>query len=116
MTKRIEDLEALVARCRAALDEAEAALRREKLRHPIVGDFVRSPLTNFFGRVTQVTARPAGRPWVEITPYLVVGLPGQGTLDLYDSWELIDPPDSEEAARAGRSNGPPVERIHWPSQ
>jgi hypothetical protein len=29
---------------------------------------------------------------VEITPYLTDDLAGTGTLDLYDNWELIDPP------------------------
>jgi hypothetical protein len=94
MPSNIRDLEALVARCRAALDEAEAALEEAKLRQPEVGDFVRSPLTNFFGRVTKITPRPRGRPWVEITPYLTEDLAGKGTLDLYDSWELIEPPFS----------------------
>ena len=94
MTSDIKDLELLVARCRVALDEAEAALRVARSRQPEVGDFVRSPLTNFFGRVTKITSRPHGRPWVEITPYLTDDLMGKGTLDLYDSWELIDPPTS----------------------
>jgi hypothetical protein len=92
MASNIRDLELLVARCRAALDEAETSLRLAKARQPEVGDFVRSPLTNFFGRVTKITQRPSGRPWVEITPYLTDDLVGKGTLDLYDSWELIDPP------------------------
>jgi hypothetical protein len=92
MPSNIKDLELLVARCRVALDEAEAALRLAKTRQPEVGDFGRSPLTNFFGRVTRITHRPHGRPWVEITPYLTDELAGRGTLDLYDSWELIDPP------------------------
>src|SRR5690606_25928408 len=95
MTKRIEELEAIVAQLRAALAEAEATLRREKSRLPEIGDFVRCPLTNFFGRVTKVTRRPHGRPWVEITPYLTHDLAGKSTLDLYDSWELIDPPQTK---------------------
>jgi hypothetical protein len=92
MTRTIKDLEQLVARCRAALDEAETALLVAKSRQPQVGDFVRSPLTNFFGQVVKITPREHGRPWVEITPYLTDDLAGRGTLDLYDSWELIDPP------------------------
>ncbi|MFD0463085.1 hypothetical protein ACFQY9_15890 [Microvirga aerilata] len=54
-TKRIAELEALTARLRAELQEAEAELQREKARVPLPGDFVRCPLTNFFGRVTKVT-------------------------------------------------------------
>src|SRR3712207_6984421 len=50
-------------------------------------DFVRCPLTNFFGRVTKITPRPHGRPWIEIVPYLGPDLPGHSTMDLFDSWE-----------------------------
>lgn len=92
MSSSIRDLELLVARCRAALDDAEKQLTVARARQPQVGDFVRSPLTNFFGRVTKITQRPHGRPWVEITPYLSDELIGRGTLDLFDSWEIIDPP------------------------
>jgi len=118
MTKRIEELEAIVARLRAALTEAEAALRAEKLRQPAIGDYVRCPLTNFFGRVTKVTPRPHGRPWVEITPFLTEDLPGKGTLDLFDSWELIDPPQKHAGARPAQSRYtlPPIESIAWPSR
>jgi hypothetical protein len=92
-TRRIAELESIVQGLRLALDRAEEELEREKARPPAIGDFVRCPLTNFFGRVTKVAPRPQGRPWVEITPYLTKDLPGHGTMDLYDSWELIDPPD-----------------------
>jgi hypothetical protein len=95
MANSIKELEELVARYRAALDDAEAALQMARMRQPEIGDFVRSPLTNFFGRVTKVTPRPKGRAWIEITPYLTVELAGKGTLDLYDSWELIDPPAAQ---------------------
>ncbi len=98
-TKRIEELEAIVAGLRAALEDAEAALRRERARTPEIGDFVRCPLTNFFGRVTRVVPRPHGRPWVEIVPYLTRDYPGHRTMDLYDSWELIDPPTEDEEPR-----------------
>jgi hypothetical protein len=95
----VSELEALVAErirlleeAEAALAEAEAALAQARSRAPVVGDFVRSTLTNFFGCVTKVIPRPSGRPWVEITPYLAPGLPGHSTLDLYDAWEIIDDP------------------------
>jgi hypothetical protein len=91
-TKRVAELEALVARLRAELEEAEAELQRERSRVPVPGDFVRCPLTNFFGRVTKVTPRPIGRSWVEIILYLGPGLPGHSAMDLFDRWELIDPP------------------------
>jgi hypothetical protein len=91
-TKRVAELEARVARLRAELEETEAELEREKTRLPVPGDFVRCPLTNFFGRVTKVTPRASGRPWIEIIPYLGPDLPGHSTMDLFDSWELIDPP------------------------
>jgi hypothetical protein len=118
MRKSIEQLEELVARLREALNDAEAALRREKFRQPAIGDFVRCPLTNFFGRVTKVIPRLHGRPWVEVTPYLTESLPGKGTLDLYDSWELIDPPTDTDGVRlAGRySNLLPIGSADWPSQ
>jgi len=91
-TKRVAELEARIARLRSELEEAEAELERERLRLPAPGDFVRCPMTNFYGRVTKVTPRPHGRPWVEIVPYLGPDLPGHSAMDLFDSWELIDPP------------------------
>ncbi len=101
----VSELEALVAErmrlleeAEAALAEAEAALALARERVPAVGDFVRSTLTNFFGRVTKVVPRPHGRPWVEITPYLAPGLPGHSTLDLYEAWEIIDDPSQSEGA------------------
>jgi len=104
-TKRVAELVARVAKLRAELQEAETALEFEKTRMPAPGDFVRCPLTQFFGRVTKVTPRPAGKPWVEIVPYLGPNLPGHSSMDLFDSWELIDPPsetaetDAEGSAR-----------------
>lgn len=93
----IKELEALVAERWRLLREAEAALAEARSRLPVEGDFVRSTLTNFYGRVTKVIPRPSGRPWVEITPYLAPGLPGHSTMDLYEAWEIIDdPPASEE--------------------
>jgi hypothetical protein len=103
----VRELEALVAErtrlleeAEAALAEAEAALAQARERVPVVGDFVRSTLTNFYGRVTKVVPRPHGRSWVEITPYLAPGLPGHSTLDLYDAWEIIDDPSHSEGAEA----------------
>jgi hypothetical protein len=96
-TKRVAELEARIARLQTALQEAETELEREKARMPAPGDFVRCPLTNFFGRVTKITTRPHGRPWIEIVPYLGPDLPGHSTMDLFDSWELIDPPSKETA-------------------
>ena len=66
----VKELEALVAERWRLLEEAEAALAEARSRMPSEGDFVRSTLTNFYGRVTRVIPRPGGRPWVEITPYL----------------------------------------------
>jgi hypothetical protein len=105
-TKRVTELEARIARLQAELQKAEAELEREKARLPAPGDFVRCPLTNFFGRVTKITPRPHGRPWIEIVPYLGPDLPGHSTMDLFDSWELIDPP-SEETAAQGDMDGSP---------
>ena len=90
----VKELEALVAERWRLLEEAEAALAEARSRLPVVGDFVRSTLTNFYGRVTNVIPRPEGRPWVEITPYLAPNLPGHSTLDLYDAWEIIDDPSA----------------------
>ena len=103
-TKRVAELEARIARLQVELQEAETELVREKARLPAPGDFVRCPLTNFFGRVTKITPRPHGRPWIEIVPYLGPDLPGHSTMDLFDSWELIDPP-SKEAAAQGSAEG-----------
>jgi hypothetical protein len=105
-TKRRVELEALTARLRAELQEAEAELQREKSRVPVPGDFVRCPLTNFFGRVTKVTSRPGGRPWVEIILYLGPGLPGHSAMDLFDSWELIDPPGESSSVPSPPDNAP----------
>ena len=91
-TKRVAELVERVARLRSELEEAETELEFEKARMPVPGDFVRCPLTSFFGRVTKVVARPSGRPWIEIVPYLGPNLPGHSSMDLFDSWELIDPP------------------------
>ncbi|WP_114943685.1 hypothetical protein [Microvirga calopogonii] len=91
-TKRVAELVDRIAKLRAELGEAEAALEHEKARMPALGDFVRCPLTRFFGQVTKVTPRPNGRPWVEIVPYLGPNLPGHSSMDLFDSWELIDAP------------------------
>lgn len=118
MTRRAEELEALIDHLRTALKEAEAALRLEKERKPEVGDYVRCPLTNFFGKVKKVTPRPQGRPWVEIAPYLADELEAKGSLSLFDSWELIDPPrDGDgETPFAGRFTLPPIQSIAWPSR
>ena len=102
-TKRVVELETQVARLRAELQEAEAALEFERSRMPIPGDFVRCPLTRFFGRVAKITPRPNGRPWIEIVPYLGPNLPGHSSMDLFDSWELIDPPSDKAEASAGGS-------------
>ncbi|MFL5201495.1 MAG: hypothetical protein ACJ8B9_05305 [Microvirga sp.] len=108
-TKRVVELEARVARLRSELQEAEAALEFERARMPIPGDFVRCPLTRFFGRVTKVTSRPNGRPWIEIVPYLGPNLPGHSSMDLFDSWELIDPPsDAPEAGADGSVKMPTI--------
>lgn len=88
----VRELEALVVHYRLLLEEAEAALAAAKARQPQVGDFVRSTLTSFYGRVTRVIPRASGRPWVEITPYLTADLPGTSTLDLFGDWEIIEDP------------------------
>lgn len=105
-TKRVAELEARIAQLQAELQEAEIELERERTRLPAPGDFVRCPLTNFFGRVTKITPRSHGRPWIEIVPYLGPDLPGHSTMDLFDSWELIDPP-SKEATAQGDVDGLP---------
>lgn len=119
VTKRIEELEAIVASLRAALEQAEAELQRERSRTPEIGDFVRCPLTNFFGQVTKVTPRPYGRPWVEIVPYLTKDLPGRGHMDLYDSWELVDPPsngDEPWPPPAAPARLPSISSFEWPGK
>lgn len=118
-TKRILELEAIVTGLRAALENAEAALQREKGRLPEIGDFVRCPLTNFFGQVTKVTPRPIGRPWVEIVPYLASDYRGHATMDLYDSWEIIDPPMEHLEVRPPVANSPrlpSIDSYQWPQK
>ena len=108
-TKRVAELVTRVAKLRAELEEAEAALEFEKTRMPAPGDFVRCPLTQFFGRVTKVTPRPRGKPWIEIVPYLGPNLPGHSSMDLFDSWELIDPPSvSPETDTEGSAKLPTI--------
>ncbi len=107
-TRRVAELEARIARLQAELQDAETELEREKTRLPAPGDFVRCPLTNFFGRVTKITPRPHGRPWIEIVPYLGPDLPGHSTMDLFDSWELIDPPSKEATAQSDTSPKLPI--------
>jgi hypothetical protein len=97
LRRSIADLEARAAEQRERLAEAEATLEAERNRPPTVGDFARSTLTHFYGRITKVTPRPDGRPWVEINPYLTPNLPGRSTLDLFDAWELIDDPAATDA-------------------
>jgi hypothetical protein len=92
----LKDLEALVLERRRLLEEAEAALLAERSREPAPGDFVRSTLTNFYGRVTRVIPRAGAKPWLEITPYLTPTLPGRSTMDLYDAWEFIEGPADGE--------------------
>jgi len=99
--RSVKDLEALVAERRRLLEEAEAALLAAKNRQPAPGDFVRSTLTNFYGRVTRVVPRAKAKPWVEITPYLTPTLPGRSTMDLYDNWEFIEAPAAGEFGSTG---------------
>jgi hypothetical protein len=99
----VKELEALVAHYRGLLEEAEQALAAAKNREPQVGDFVRSTLTSFYGRVTRVIPRSQGRPWLEITPYLAPDLPGTSTLDLFGDWEFIDEPTAAQPAAASPS-------------
>lgn len=91
-TRRVTELKARIDDLRAQLKDAEDALEREEHRTPEVDDFVRCPLTGFFGRVTKVTPRPYGPAWVEILLYLGDDLPGHAKIDLFGNWELIDPP------------------------
>lgn len=95
-TRRVAMLEATVERLRALLQEAEEDLQHEKARCPEIGDFVRCPLTDFYGQVTKIIPRPGGRPWIEILPYLGRDMPGHAPMDLYENWELIDPPSDED--------------------
>jgi hypothetical protein len=94
-TKRMAQLMASVERLRAELREAEEALEREQARLPEIGEFVRCPLTGFFGQVTKITPRTYGRPWVEILLYLGKDLPGHVTIDLFGNWELMDQPSED---------------------
>jgi hypothetical protein len=94
-TRRIAELQAKVERLRAELQEAEEQLRYEQSRAPEIGEFVRCPLTGFYGKVTKVTPRPYGRPWVEILLYLGKDMPGHATIDLFANWELMDPPSDD---------------------
>ena len=110
-TKRVAELVERVARLRSELEEAETALEFEKARMPAPGDFVRCPLTSFFGRVTKVKSRPSGRPWVEIVPYLGPNLPGHSAMDLFDSWELIDPPAADSEANEAAAASPKLPTI-----
>lgn len=94
-TQRVAELKAKVERLRAKLRDAEEKLAREQDRVPEIGEFVRCPLTGFFGQVTKVTPRPYGRPWVEILLYLGKDMPGHATIDLFGNWELMDPPSAD---------------------
>lgn len=96
-TKRVAELKAHVERLRAQLQEAEEELAREQSRVPEIGEFVRCPLTGFFGQVTKVTPRAFGRPWVEILLYLGKDMPGHATIDLFGNWELMDPPSEDRS-------------------
>jgi hypothetical protein len=97
----LKELEILVSERRRLLEEAEAVLLAAQKRQPVPGDFVRSTLTNFYGRVTRVISRPNARPWVEITPYLTPTLRGRSTMDLYSTWEFIDGPAEGELGSTG---------------
>jgi hypothetical protein len=96
LRRSIAELEARLSEQRERLVEAEAALESERNRPPAIGEFARSTLTHFYGRITKVTPRPDGRAWVEINPYLTPTLPGRSTLDLFDAWELIDDPAASQ--------------------
>jgi len=110
-TRRVAELVERVAKLRSELEEAETALEFEKTRMPVPGDFVRCPLTSFFGRVTKVKPRPSGRPWVEIVPYLGPNLPGHSAMDLFESWELIDPPAANSEAGEAAEASPKLPTI-----
>ena len=94
-TKRIAELQAKVERLRAELQETEEQLRYEQDRWPEIDEFVRCPLTGFFGQVTKVTPRPSGRPWVALLRSLGKDIPGHATIDRVANWELMDPPPDE---------------------
>lgn len=96
-TRRMAELRAKVERLRAQLREAEEALEQEQTRLPEIGEFVRCPLTGFFGQVTKITPRPYGRPWIEILLYLGKDMPGHATIDLFGNWELMDQPSDDNA-------------------
>lgn len=96
-TKRVAELRARVERLRVQLQETEEELAREQSRAPEIGEFVRCPLTGFFGQVTKVTPRAFGRPWVEILLYLGKDMPGHATIDLFGNWELMDPPSEDRS-------------------
>ena len=91
-TKRVAELRAKVERLRAQLQEAEDQLRQEQTRCAHVREFVRCPLTGFFGPVTKITPRTYGRPWVANLLYLDKDMPGHTTIDLFANWELMDQP------------------------
>lgn len=110
-TRRAAELESRISRLRAELEAAEADLDRERNRLPHPGDFVRCPLTNFFGQVIKVTPRPQGRPWVEIILHLGPGLPGHAAMDLFDSWELIDPPEDGGAVLQAAETSPKLPSV-----
>ncbi|WP_243368799.1 hypothetical protein [Microvirga solisilvae] len=95
-TKRVAELKAEVERLRQQLRETEEALEREQARLPEIGEFVRCPLTGFFGQVTKITPRTYGRPWVEILLYLGKGMPGHVNIDLFGNWELMDQPSEDD--------------------
>ncbi|WP_133239266.1 hypothetical protein [Microvirga sp. KLBC 81] len=99
-TRRVAELRARVERLRAKLRAAEEMLVREQSRAPEIGEFVRCPLTGFFGQVTKVTPRAYGRPWVEILLYLGKDMPGHTTVDLFGNWELMDPPSEDSVVHA----------------
>lgn len=94
-TQRVAELKIKVERLRTKLRDAEATLAREQSRCPEIGEFVRCPLTGFFGQVTKVTPRTYGRPWVEILLYLGKDMPGHMTIDLFENWELMDSPSQD---------------------
>lgn len=101
LRQSVAALEAGLAEERERLAEAEAGLEAERSRLPEVGEFARSTLTHFYGRITRVTPRPGGRAWVEINPYLTPTMPGRSTLDLFEAWELIDDPAGDGAPEPG---------------
>ena len=107
----VTELKRLVEERRRLLAEAEATLEKALRRDPEIGDFVQSTLTRFYGRVTKVTSRPHGRPWVEITPYLAPTLPGRSSLDLFGDWEIIDDPTACDGSSPEPSGAEIVSRL-----